>query len=1194
MAILKKIFGFFVNRWVLSILGIVFLCLFIWYIGQLLSFGSWMPLANTTVRVVFIILVLLCWAGVNLYKSIKQKRTNQNIIDKLTGSSPKTDYAASATEDEVSILQDRFKQALQTLKKSKLGAKGNRRYLYQLPWYVIIGPPGAGKTTALQNSGLNFPLQEGFGSEPVKGVGGTRNCDWWFTDEAVMLDTAGRYTTQDSDELVDREAWTGFLSLLKNYRGRKPLDGVLVAFSITDLIGQTAETRKLHALAVRKRLSELSETLKIQVPVYVIFTKMDLLEGFTAFFDDLGKTDREQIWGTTFQLDVSDKADKLVDTFDKEFDALISRLDSRLLGRLQAEHDLNRRAVLQGFPEQIASLKSAMHDFVGEIFAPTLYEEKNLLRGVYFSSGTQEGTPIDRLIGTVSRAFGLSRQAMPAYSGPGRSYFLTNLLRNVIFKEAGLVTDTSYFAKHRPIIERVGYAGAAAVTILIILGWVTSYSKNETYIEQVEQNISTYEKVSQNLVDSGGEITEILPYLNMLRNIPGGYVDIENSPPLMMGLGLYQGDKLGPVAIDAYKRALNNALLPRVISRLEKQLEDNNRSQRGEFLYAALKVYLMIGHPGRYDADEVSIWVTTDWANQLSGAANTEVRDQIVGHLQALLADDIQQVPLQANLVQKIRFTLTKQSLAERVYGQIKRSEQASTAQEWRLIDKIGADAARYFRFKSGESLNKGISGLFTLDGYKDVFLKQGPGIAEEAAKETWVLRESSREDMSEKQTEALFTNVSKLYFAEYIRKWNAYLKDIDIDNFTSFSDGAQKVKDLSADMSPIRSLLVQVGRETMLASSSADLIGTTDETDRVSDIKSKVSALLYKASDVATLNKNEDPSAVVDNNFARLHEILRQRDDVQAPIKATLSNLNELYIALSTVEATINAGTLGMNTADANSSMQGVINRIQLEANRQPAPLRQWLYSLVRESNMVFVRDSRQRFNQVWQSSVASFCRQAIDSRYPISPNSPDDISISDFSRYFGPNGLLEEFFNNYLISFVDTTIKPWKLVNNSGARLEIPADIISYFERASDIRRTFFSSGSGQPLFTFRITPRELDRGAKQSLIELGDQRLVYRHGPTPNVKMVWPSTGGLGRARFSIQVLNSDIAGSVTTDGPWAWFRLIDKGVINRNSTRDSFTVTFREKGLIASYDLQAGSVINPFMGNEIRMMGCPETL
>ena len=64
---------------------------------------------------------------------------------------------------------------------------------------MIIGPPGSGKTTALINSGLKFPLARGATPEAVAGVGGTRYCDWWFTEDAVLIDTAGRYTTQDSD-----------------------------------------------------------------------------------------------------------------------------------------------------------------------------------------------------------------------------------------------------------------------------------------------------------------------------------------------------------------------------------------------------------------------------------------------------------------------------------------------------------------------------------------------------------------------------------------------------------------------------------------------------------------------------------------------------------------------------------------------------------------------------------------------------------------------------------------------------------------------------------------------------------------------------------------------------------------------------------------------------------------------------------
>ena len=100
-----------------------------------------------------------------------------------------------------------MKDALATLKAAS-GGKGD--FLYDLPWYVMIGPPGSGKTTALVNSGLKFPLSHGATPAAIAGVGGTRYCDWWFTEDAVLIDTAGRYTTQDSDATADKQSWLCF------------------------------------------------------------------------------------------------------------------------------------------------------------------------------------------------------------------------------------------------------------------------------------------------------------------------------------------------------------------------------------------------------------------------------------------------------------------------------------------------------------------------------------------------------------------------------------------------------------------------------------------------------------------------------------------------------------------------------------------------------------------------------------------------------------------------------------------------------------------------------------------------------------------------------------------------------------------------------------------------------------------------
>ena len=199
--------------------------------------------------------LLLIWLGVNLLLDL---RRSASATRRWPPASPRpTPAQDAAAADEVAALGDKLKTSLALLRK----ARGTQGYLYEQPWYVIIGPPGAGKTTALLNAGLKFPLAAEMGQGAVAGVGGTRLCDWWFTEEAVLIDTAGRYTTQDSDAGVDKAGWEGFLDLLKRTRQRQPLNGVIVAIALADIAAAPREERLAHARAIRKRIKELTARL---------------------------------------------------------------------------------------------------------------------------------------------------------------------------------------------------------------------------------------------------------------------------------------------------------------------------------------------------------------------------------------------------------------------------------------------------------------------------------------------------------------------------------------------------------------------------------------------------------------------------------------------------------------------------------------------------------------------------------------------------------------------------------------------------------------------------------------------------------------------------------------------------------------------------------------------------------------------
>ena len=170
--------------------GVVLLSLLVWWFGPFLSL-----LEGWIARAVVIAVMVVLWAGANLLLDRRRQRTETALVEGVAGPAP--DPSAAASAEEAAAMRQKLLSALTTLKK----ASGSRGYLYEQPWYAIIGPPGTGKTTALLNAGLSFPLAAEMGQK-VAGFGGTRMCDWWFTDNAVMIDTAGRYTTQDRKSVV--------------------------------------------------------------------------------------------------------------------------------------------------------------------------------------------------------------------------------------------------------------------------------------------------------------------------------------------------------------------------------------------------------------------------------------------------------------------------------------------------------------------------------------------------------------------------------------------------------------------------------------------------------------------------------------------------------------------------------------------------------------------------------------------------------------------------------------------------------------------------------------------------------------------------------------------------------------------------------------------------------------------------------
>ncbi|HEX7234850.1 MAG TPA: type VI secretion protein IcmF/TssM N-terminal domain-containing protein, partial [Nitrosospira sp.] len=335
-------------------------------------------------------------------------------------------------------------------------------------------------------------------------------------------------------------------------------------------------------------------------PLYVLVTKTDLLAGFMEFFGEYGKEERAQVWGTTFPYVEKKPSSSPPANFDAEFAGLEQRLNDRLVDRLQQERDVQKRALIYAFPQQFSSLKTLLGDFLNQVFSPTRYEQPPLWRGFYFTSGTQEGTPLDRVMGALGRALHLDRNVLSPQRPSGRSFFLARLIKDVIFAEAGLAGTNLRWERKRNALQWGLFGVALLVTFSALAAWTVSYTRNKAYIAEVKARIPPILKQVEDLpVLQRMDIVSLLPILESVRELPETSAVHDGKAPLSMGFGLYQGEKLGAAASNAYRNLLQDAFLPQLVLRIERLLNSGGQGNP-ELLYEGLKAYLMLNEPGHF------------------------------------------------------------------------------------------------------------------------------------------------------------------------------------------------------------------------------------------------------------------------------------------------------------------------------------------------------------------------------------------------------------------------------------------------------------------------------------------------------------------------------------------------------------------------------------------------------------------
>jgi len=1212
-------------------------------------FPTWIPLVITAVVVVALISLVV-------YRRIRAARAARALEKAIAQQAQEQALNAKPERRaEIQELHRQLQEGINALKQSKLG--GGTNALYSLPWYVMVGPPGAGKTTALRHSGLVFPYLDPAGGG-VRGVGGTRNCDWWFTNEAILLDTAGRYTT----EADDHDEWMAFLEQLLKYRPDKPVNGVVVAVSVSELVDATEEQVESVAKKVRSRIDEMQSTLKMVLPIYVLFTKVDLVSGFVEFFSDLKKSERGQGFGATVKLDANKgEPGKL---FDAEFDLMVERVHERALKRMITERSRAAKERVYQFPLEFAAIKHNMSQFLNVAFSPskTAGLATPIMRGFYFTSGTQEGKPLDRVLGSMMSAFGLrpavADESSIAEATEAKSYFLRDVFMNVIFPDSDIAARTAAEIRKRRFQRFAAAFAAALLGLILLIPTILSFANNKALVAKTSQvsNEAANVKWSDGQpplekVDKLDKLREHAQLLDQYR---------EEGPPVSYTWGMYQGDKLFEPTKDQYIASLRDGFVKPVRQRLEERL---GGATGGKYLeeYNDLKTYLLLADENKTHLlpESETSWETGRLLQRWTDVRRPTAGDMSEGDLKAKLLPHVKYYvdllrrgatkgeDLDKALVERTRDILARVGPTQRYYDRF------VTVLEYEKYDENGPNTPDNLKYppislgdlfldrpevlskvQSAQKQRTGkwalVRGPYTFKGHSQVVasLEEGLKVLD---RERWVVPLTQEEERQGDKIQQALARVRQDYDTEYISQWLEFFRDVVVDIPPNNKEAIEEFRVLSTPDWPYQRLLRTLEDNTQFDldknQAEAAVLNDGGILDQVAlrvrrRIDSTAGSKLGTSGRITNLiNTGGGPGGGIayDPVPDKFRSMVRfgvplepkpQGEGIPPPppqpaeLSKYVGHLEQLAAEMGAIEDAppgANTGSARDKFAEAVRETEKLLLKMDETGQELMTPL---LMNPLRQAYKAVMRSAGGSASGLWEVVVAPPYEEKLRDRYPFDLSASRDASFEDAVAFLRPkDGILWGFYGQYLDTFHlrvghDFIPKGGLEGRPRPAKPFTPFNAALYpcLHRMHEITEALWPEGGGEkPRVQFNINLKTVSPIVSEVLFEIDGQKRLYRNEKEFWHSFVWPGEKISG-ARLRVRGAGG-LDEELVREGPWGIFRLFEAG----NSTAvkdkdDTFTVTWQMTAppVTVTMEVRPTRANHPFPSSFFRTTNCPHSI
>jgi type VI secretion system protein ImpL len=1033
------------------------------------------------VQIILIALILLLWPIGILFSYYRRRRQAAESAEAEIAA-PEKSFSIRASriyED----LERRADETAQWLQQNLIGGKPGAGAVYQLPWFLMVGAPASGKTSLLLSAGLSFnalPSQRRADQNLLRPTG---NCEWRLTDQAVWIDTAGRYQTEGQD----RDEWLGLVDTLKKVRKKRPIDGLVVTVNAYPLLTLNEPEIEQQAQVLRARLDELIAGTGARFPVYLVFTQADLIPGFAPFFRPFNQPERAQVWGATIPLAQTAAGPAL---FDTEFDYLLDSLMRCRMLRLSAGDKPAEQLQVFDFPLYFNQTRRKLGLFTMALFRQSRFSEAPLFRGFYFSSCP---APQSRRPNREDES--ADGQDPSRINNPG--FFAEDLFREVLLRDKDLAASFQETQaqpnRHRKLM--LAAAGLAGVALLWTLGMLISFSNNRTLIELAETRGSellgqfkpndapggnqTGNSAGANAIVSQSDLNSLNSLLDVMEQIDGQRDGWIGSSPYRFGL--YSGDDLRPRLREIYFDFVSQRFLSPALIGLSQHLDQTTPAQaqtpkqgtdREQLYYDMLKAYKMSERQAYVEPVFLREQLARYWKEP---ATLGEKRH--LGYFTAqagLSEDDDHSVPrpkADDELVRAARGKLQSYAVEKLVYSQIIRGiekqgqpyylrdiAKGQFGSQW--IENAGSQSVPYAFTK--QAYYKHVQGAAWLSVYEDL---------KEKNENDYVLDRKS--EYARVEPDSLRTR----YEDDYVNAWQKFLDDLRIKNFDRKKDAVEALEELSRENSAFQTILRAVSDQTILSKppASEGLIGWLK------------SLMMKKLSD----------NSKVETDFASLKTFNI------GPYLGALKEVQKKLIAAPGDE------WRQVASLKDDPNFQGLIQQARellgtLKSSNAAKSVAALLGRPLDNIDVGLGKGLSADLGQAW-SKVLATARQ-LEAKYPFSPGN-SQVQAAELKQFLNPvNGELSQFYER-IKGKLDGD--PGQIISRNPG--DFSDAFLSYLNGMLIVRNALFPKDSDQPKVDVTISLKP-PSGVTAEII-LGDTSVRSEGGVLQQKNASWPSTGTLG---------------------------------------------------------------------------------